>query len=283
MHALTGVPQGLIACAHGGTRMDQWSPRLKRAGGHSLYGAMLRRHHRNGGHIAGLLWHQGESDAGLRSMLTYAGKMRAFVRAVRRDFGNPVLPIVVAQLGRFAGPQEQPVAWNTIREIQRRLPEQFPRLAVVPTIDLRMCDPVHLSGEAQHQLGQRLAGAMFALRGRRAGSASIALRSVRVRVPSSVSQATVEVAFTHVVGGLQSAVRPAGFSLYDADQLYAVIHDVELAGGVVRLRTCRPAADLIGKTLYYGAGLDPVCTITDGAGRPLPAMGPLTLHAGRSA
>ena len=35
----TGVPQGLIACAHGGTSMAQWSPKLKRLGGDSLYGA----------------------------------------------------------------------------------------------------------------------------------------------------------------------------------------------------------------------------------------------------
>jgi sialate O-acetylesterase len=39
----TGVPIGLIPCAHGGTSMSQWDPTLKDKGGDSLYGAMIRR------------------------------------------------------------------------------------------------------------------------------------------------------------------------------------------------------------------------------------------------
>ncbi|MCL1794380.1 MAG: sialate O-acetylesterase, partial [Oscillospiraceae bacterium] len=40
MKTLTGVPQGVLCCAHGGTSMEQWSPSLKSKGGSgSLYGA----------------------------------------------------------------------------------------------------------------------------------------------------------------------------------------------------------------------------------------------------
>src|SRR5262249_11210001 len=39
----TGVPVGLVACAHGGTSMEQWSPAKKEQGGESLYGSMLRQ------------------------------------------------------------------------------------------------------------------------------------------------------------------------------------------------------------------------------------------------
>ena len=49
MFRLTGVPQGLICCAHGGTTMAQWDPKLKKDGDNSLYGAMLNRVKRNGG------------------------------------------------------------------------------------------------------------------------------------------------------------------------------------------------------------------------------------------
>jgi sialate O-acetylesterase len=38
MRRLTGIPQGLIACAHGGSRMDQWAPSKKRRGSGSLFG-----------------------------------------------------------------------------------------------------------------------------------------------------------------------------------------------------------------------------------------------------
>ena len=63
----TGVPQGLIACGHGGSSLDQWSPELKSTGSKSLYGATLRRVAKNSGRVAGILWYQGENEAGLSS------------------------------------------------------------------------------------------------------------------------------------------------------------------------------------------------------------------------
>lgn len=59
----TGVPVGLLSCAHGGTSMDQWDPALKDKVGDSLYGSMLRRVLAAGGKVKGVLWYQGESDA----------------------------------------------------------------------------------------------------------------------------------------------------------------------------------------------------------------------------
>ena len=45
MFKRTGIPVGLIPCAHGGTSMEQWSPSLKDREGDSLYGSMVRRFH----------------------------------------------------------------------------------------------------------------------------------------------------------------------------------------------------------------------------------------------
>src|SRR5579871_368894 len=42
-YAATGVPVGLIPCAHGGTTMDQWNPALEAEGEPSLYGAACAR------------------------------------------------------------------------------------------------------------------------------------------------------------------------------------------------------------------------------------------------
>ena len=55
MRNRTGVPQGLIACAHGGTSMAEWSPLLRKKGGASFYGAMLRRFRKLGQPVAGVL------------------------------------------------------------------------------------------------------------------------------------------------------------------------------------------------------------------------------------
>jgi len=62
-HERTGVPVGLIPSAHGGTSMAQWDPALRDQGGASLYGATIERVRAAGGHVAGVLWYQGESDA----------------------------------------------------------------------------------------------------------------------------------------------------------------------------------------------------------------------------
>ena len=59
----TGVPVGLVACAHGGTSMEQWNPSKKEQGGNSLYGSMLRQVKLAGGKVKGVLWYQGESDS----------------------------------------------------------------------------------------------------------------------------------------------------------------------------------------------------------------------------
>ena len=64
----TGVPIGLVACAHGGTSMEQWNPAKKEEGGKSLYGSMLRQVQLAGGKVKGVLWYQGESDANGRGL-----------------------------------------------------------------------------------------------------------------------------------------------------------------------------------------------------------------------
>src|ERR1019366_889897 len=109
----TGVPQGILACAQGGTTMTQWDPALRDQGGRSLYGAMIRRFRTHGGRVAGLIWYQGESDANVKAGPRYIRRMRRFVQAVRRDARAPRLPVVVVQLARAAAGVEAKW-WNAI-------------------------------------------------------------------------------------------------------------------------------------------------------------------------
>ena len=91
LYELTGVPQGLLACAHGGTSMSQWSPKNKDLSGDSLYGAMLRRVKKNGSAVKGMFWYQGCSDTDEMSSLLYYENMKAFISEVRKDTGNEAL------------------------------------------------------------------------------------------------------------------------------------------------------------------------------------------------
>lgn len=284
MYARTGMPQGLIACAHGGTSMPQWDPMHRDLGGHSLYGAMVRRIRKNGGRVAGMIWYQGESDSMVKAVDEYADRMEGLVKSLRHDCGDARLPIVMAQLGRYAGENQVSTNWNAVQEIQRRLPQRIRRLAVVPTIDLALDDLVHIAGLAHQTLGARMAEAMQALCD--PGSKAvppIELESVRPVIVKGENTATFEVKYRNVVGALQSPVRPMGFDIRENDEHVPALFDTRLRGDTVLLRTYRPILDFVGKGIHYGAGLDPACVITDGAGRPLPVMGPVPMTGSRLA
>jgi sialate O-acetylesterase len=152
----TGVPIGLVACAHGGTSMEQWNPSKKGQGGNSLYGSMLRHVRLAGGKVKGVLWYQGESDASPAASKVYAKVFKDFIAAVRADFGQPELPFYLVQIGRFVNAGD-PKGWNTVQEAQRVLPERVPNTALVSVIDLELDDLIHVGTQGMKRAGQRLA------------------------------------------------------------------------------------------------------------------------------
>jgi sialate O-acetylesterase len=152
---------GLVAAAHGGTTLEQWSPALKSRGGRSLYGAMLERIARAGGRLRGVLWYQGESDARLAEDAgTYADRFDRWIAAVRSDTGCADLPVIAVQLGRVlpAGEaaKEFPF-WDLVREAQRTLPERTRATGVTTAVDLPLTDGIHVSTAGLVRLGRRMA------------------------------------------------------------------------------------------------------------------------------
>jgi sialate O-acetylesterase len=278
----TGVPQGLIACAHGGTSMAQWDPALRRLGGKSFYGAMLRRVRRNGGRVAGVVWYQGCSDANREAAALYTNRMAQLVRAMRRDFGDARLPFAMVQISRVVGwgpDTERP--WNSIQDQQRRLPARVPRCAVVPAIDLELDDAIHISGSSQNRLGRRLAAAMDVLRrGRQAGLPPIELKSVAV-VKNPVSNlADVVVRFANVAGRLRADGSPSGFCLVNGSAVLPSYRtDVDKDRVIVHL--CAAPGQTPGN-LHYGFGTNPYCNVRDEADRSVPVFGPVPLGAPRA-
>jgi len=274
MRRLTGVPQGIIPCAHGGTTMAQWDPKLASEGGKSLYGAMVRRMKKNGGRVAGLVWYQGCSDANADAAPHYTRRMKELVAALRRDGGDRALPVVMVQIARVVGSNDFGVRpWNSIQDQQRRMPEHIRNLVTVPAIDVSLDDFIHVGGASQYMLGRRLARAMHVLRvGRRAGLPPIAVKKVSVEAVRGLGVVAVE--FGNVVGRLCAASRPTGFTIVTR-QGTCNHFDVQLDGRRARIRCTVPTLTLAGATIHYGLGTDPFCNITDEAGRPVPVFGPL--------
>ena len=283
MRRLTkNVPQGLIACAHGGTSMAQWDPGLKKLDSKSLYGAMLRRIQKNGGKVAGLIWYQGCSDVNQQDAPLYTQRMKKFISALRRDCKNPVLPVAMVQLSRWIGATvEMGSIWNSIQEQQRLLPKHISNLTCVPAIDLTLEDGIHISGRGQNILGRRLAQAMMALTGgRHSGVPPISIGKISTdRVRGMIA---VFVEFDNLVGELKSNGRPNGFQVILPNGTEHVF-DITLKGKRAILRTNITDDIVMGDSvLHYGNGTNSYCNITDTAGRSLPAFGPIRLGAPRA-
>lgn len=270
----TGVPQGLIACAHGGSGMSDWSPALKSRGGSSLYGAMFRRFLKNGGKIAGIAWHQGCHEAYPGRNIHYTSRMVALIKAIRRDFGAPRLPVAMAQIAKVCSSTNKPEFWNSIQEQQRLLPRKIHNMAVVPTIDLSLDDTIHISGFDQNRLGKRLAQAMSVLRREKnAGLPPIELQSITKGVEKMTGVHTIAAKFRNVMGHLQSAGKPCGFSVTEGNDASPFLFrtDLEKDMAILRLRFSSKPESL---AVHYGYGLAPYCNITDSADRSLPVFGP---------
>ncbi len=269
MLRLTGIPQGVICCAHGGTTMELWDPKRKKDGDNSLYGAMLNRVKRNGGAVSGVIWYQGCSDAKDESVPLFRDRMIRFVHSLRRDFHFPAMPFVQVQIARRISSDEvSDRNWTAIREIQRTLRRSIRNLLTVPAVDLELDDEIHLSGKSQILLGKRLAEAAHTLRGgRNALPPPIELDSIRVKRVPQYNEKQCIVSFRNVAGTLTASGRPAGFmsNLSLSDPAFRT----ELHGNRAVLHCSY--GTYIGN-LGYGCGTNPYCNIHDEAGRSLPAF-----------
>lgn len=283
----TGVPQGLIPCAVGGTSMAQWSPVHKHLEGRSLYGAMLRRFRLQGQPVAGVLWYQGEADTHSDTG-TYTDCMRTLIKSVRRDFKNSSLPWIMAQLGKthlFSPEESEQALFLSIRDQQRQLPQRVRNLSVVPAIDLPMEDGIHIATEGQNILGERFARVAAFLLNVKGARNSIELKSLRkIPCPDNWGQyPAIEVEFANVAGDLRSDGVPTGFRLIKPDgKILKRIHKVLFKGGgrLVVVPYTYPDISMEGYRLSYGYDLDAYCNIHDSENMSLPAFAPQPIGGG---
>ncbi|KQJ81643.1 probable carbohydrate esterase At4g34215 [Brachypodium distachyon] len=143
---------GLVPCAVGGTRIWMW------ARGQPLYEAAVVRTRAavadGGGTLGAVLWFQGESDTiEMDDARSYGGKMERLVADLRADLGLPNL--LVIQVGLASGEGNYT---DIVREAQKNI--NLPNVILVDAMGLPLRDDqLHLSTEAQLQLGDMLAQA----------------------------------------------------------------------------------------------------------------------------
>jgi sialate O-acetylesterase len=298
----TGVPVGLVACAHGGTSMEQWNPAKKEQGGNSLYGSMLRQVKLAGGKVKGVLWYQGESDAMGSAWKVYPKVFSDFIATVRSDFGQPELPFYYVQIGRFVNGSD-PKGWNAVQDAERTLVERMPNTAVVSVIDLELDDLIHVGTQGLKRVGHRLAQIAERELFGHVGATTPTFDRV-TKGPSN----TLAVKFKGVNMGMGRGARPmaamgvggmggmsvspgeylgiglkperhvAGFSIRKEDGaaipliFEACIGD---AKDTVVLKLTGPVP--ANAFLWYGHGMDPYCNLVDSSDMAVPVFGPIAL------
>lgn len=99
-----GVYCGLIPCADGGTSLNQWKE------GSLLYDNAVNcaRLAMRTSTVAGVLWHQGETDCMEGSFDDYEEKLSKIFAALRRDLSLFDVPFVVGGLGDYLVNREEP-------------------------------------------------------------------------------------------------------------------------------------------------------------------------------
>ncbi len=150
---------GLIPCAVGGSRIDDWAPGQKHEQtGIYAYDAMLERvrNARGNGTIRGILWHQGEGDSTPERSAVYNKKLKAFFKRLRKDIDVKKVPIVIGTLGDFYV-RKNPTA-AVINQIIEAFPFKNKRVYAVSSSGLTdLGDETHFDAASARELGHRYA------------------------------------------------------------------------------------------------------------------------------
>lgn len=167
----TSTTIGLIPCAVGGSGIDAWTPGAYFADTktHPYDDALARaKTALQTGTLAGIIWHQGESDSSPEKSALYQQKLKILIKKLREDLQEPNVPFVAGQLPAFqinkTGPDGRPQindAAVRINEAVAGLTKQVPHYAFITaegTADIG--DHTHFNAVSARLMGQRYAVAM---------------------------------------------------------------------------------------------------------------------------
>ena len=156
----TGLSVGMIPCADGGTRIEQWMP------GEVLFdhAVMTTELAKRSSRFSGILWHQGESNClkGDDPEL-YGERLFQMLTALRARLG--AVPLLLGELayryGASSGIGDRNLKLN---EVIHRVAERLPLCAVVSSAGLGMKpDGLHFDAAGQAELGRRYAAVWLRL------------------------------------------------------------------------------------------------------------------------
>ncbi|MBQ8431354.1 MAG: sialate O-acetylesterase [Clostridia bacterium] len=150
---------GLIPCADGGTRLNQWMP------GEILYdhAVMMTKLALRTSKLAGILWHQGESDCNNQELVdSYKDRFLTMITSLRRDLGAEAVPVIIGELSELIDPEHygRGVRIPQMNENFHAIAKELPLCSVVSSKGLTLkADGIHFDSVSLREFGLRYAKA----------------------------------------------------------------------------------------------------------------------------
>lgn len=149
-----GVDVGLICCADGGTCLEQWKVGSLLLD-HAIYQSKLASRTST---IAGVLWHQGESDCSEELSKTYEERFMPIMNELRSKLNLYDVPFLLGGLGDFLVDYEKKDLKNyvDINEALTRIANREPMTGFVSAKGLTSNpDKLHFSASSLYEFGDR--------------------------------------------------------------------------------------------------------------------------------
>jgi hypothetical protein len=164
--AIPNAHIGLIPTAVGGSPITTWETgvRYPETGAYPWDDAIRRvRAAAPQGRLRAVLWHQGESDGNDEAGPLYEARLRSLITRIRAEAGDPNLPFLIGQLGRFSG-KPWTRGYQLVDAAHQRVAADVPAVAFVSSEGLGdKGDLLHFSAEGARELGRRYAQAYLAM------------------------------------------------------------------------------------------------------------------------
>lgn len=151
---------GLVPAACGGSPISLWTPGAyhDQTDSHPYDDAIERTERAmEDGKLAGILWHQGESDSRPERARLYKERLIELIARFRTDLDAPDVPFVIGQLGQFEA-KPWTAARQQVNQAQIEVAREVPFSAFVSSKGLSsMSDNTHFNAESLHEFGRRYA------------------------------------------------------------------------------------------------------------------------------
>lgn len=149
---------GIVPCAIGGSSIEQWlyDSTYRNVALYTNFKTKIEEAKKSGV-IKGILWHQGESNSGIKSYPLFKSRLKECIEKMRKDIGNASLPFYAGLLGSFLKSNEFPKSKEVNSDL-RSLSLEIKNMYIIETSDLKpKSDTIHFDSPSQREMGRRFA------------------------------------------------------------------------------------------------------------------------------